>query len=72
MGWVLLQLLVSGLLFFGSELGRLAFTKYLLCSIPMAGAIMMSRRAALAFARNIFRIAMMRHDASAGASFQFP
>jgi len=40
-------LLASALLMFGSELGRQAFTKYLLCSIPMAGAIMMSRRAAL-------------------------
>jgi len=41
-------LLGSALLFFGSDLGRLAFSKYLLCSVPMAGAIMMSRRAALA------------------------
>jgi len=40
-------LLVCALLFFGSELGRQAFTKYLLCSVPLAGAIMLSRRAAL-------------------------
>jgi cellulose synthase (UDP-forming) len=41
-------LLACALLLAGSELGRAAFANYLLCSLPLAAAIMMSRRAALA------------------------
>ena len=40
-------LLACALLSFGSELGRWAFAKYLACSIPLAGAVLIARRAAI-------------------------